>query len=430
MTTLISSTRRYNGGTSTRRRGRLASKPTLGVGKPTLSNCKHTFPVALIPCLALLLLCGCGITIDVPGPNGATGVDAGEPNDTFAQADVVSLDSRGVARLEGTVGSFADLDVFLLGALSAGDRIIVDANTAGSNLDVSVALFDDQERLVYANDDRTTESRFLDSYVDWIVRHTSSAYFLVVTGSGFATAGTETGDYEVTIEVTSGFAVPEPTGQILLLDFNGAVIDTPGLGSMILDPFDAADIAREYRGETQVIKDAIRTFMAEDFAAFNITIVTTDDPPLPSGTKFSSVFFGGRNVSAFGISESVDLYNVDCCDDAVIFTESFSPALFSRIPAATELSVAIANVASHEAGHILGLNHVTDDLALMDDQSTTDALLVDQRFSQAPLSPDIMVIGTQDAVLLLLETVGPQLDAVFKYVADRWADVWKPSVGP
>ncbi|MCH7873527.1 MAG: matrixin family metalloprotease [Planctomycetes bacterium] len=354
---------------------------------------------------------------------------AGEPNDTFAQADVVSFDSGGVARLEGTVESLADLDVFLLGALSAGDRILVDADTTGSNLDVSVALFDDQQRLVYANDDRTTSFRFLDSYLDWIVRHTSSAYYLVVTGSGFATAGTETGDYEVAVEVTSGFAVPEPTGQILLLDFDGAVIDTPGLGSIVLDSFDAADIDSVYRGETQVIKDAIRSFMAADFAAFDITIVTTDDPPLPAGTEFSSVFFGGRNVNAFGLSESVDLYNVDFCDDAVIFTESFSPALFSQIPTAAELSVAIANVASHEAGHILGLNHVTDDLALMDDQSTTDALLVDQRFQQAPLSPDVMSIGTQDSVLLLLETVGPQLDAVYKYVADRLADAWKPSVG-
>ena len=256
------------------------------------------------------------------------------------------------------------------------------------------------------------------------------AYYLVVTGSAFATAGTETGDYEVTVEVTSGFAVPEPTGQILLLDFDGAIIDTPGLGSIILDPFDAADIALVYREETQVFKDVIRTFMADDFAAFNITIVTTDDPPLPSGTEFSSVFFGGRNPNSFGISESVDLYNVDFCDDAVVFTESFSPALFSHLPTATELAVAIANVASHEAGHILGLNHVTDDLALMDDQSTADALLVDQRFQQAPLSPDIMTIGTQDSVLLLLETVGPRLDAAFKYVADRLADAWQPSVGP
>ena len=48
-----------------------------------------------------------------------------------------------------------------------------------------------------------------------------------------------------------------------------------------------------------------------------------------------------------------------------------------------------------------------DDLALMDDMSHTDAFLENQEFTEAPLSDDIMPIGVQDAVLLLLETVGP-----------------------
>ena len=386
-------------------------------------------PVALLAFLALLLSSGCGVTINVPDANGSGGVNPGEPNDTFAQADVVDFNSIGIAQVEGTVGSLADLDVFLLGALSSGDRIIIDADTTGSNLDVSVALFDDQERLVYANDDRETNFRFLDSYVDWVVRHNSSAYYLVITRSGFAVPGTETGAYQATVEVIPGSVVPAPAGQILMLDFDGDFVDTPALGAIVIDPFDAGDIDDTYIGQTQVIKDAVKAFMIEDFAAFDITIVTTDDPPLPFGTVFSSVYFGGFNFNAFGISEAVDLYNFDRCDDAVIFTESFAPANFSGTPTALALSVAIANVASHEAGHVLGLNHVTDDLALMDDQSTSDALLIDQRFQQAPLSPDIMSIGTQDSVLLLLEAIGPALDAAFKRVADRWADSWKPPVG-
>ncbi len=50
---------------------------------------------------------------------------------------------------------------------------------------------------------------------------------------------------------------------------------------------------------------------------------------------------------------------------------------------------------------------MNDDTALMDDRSASDVFLLDQEFKESPLSNDIMVIGTQDAVLLLDETVGP-----------------------
>ena len=83
------------------------------------------------------------------------------------------------------------------------------------------------------------------------------------------------------------------------------------------------------------------------------------------------------------------------------------PEVFSTLPSTQGLAVAIANVASHEAGHLLGLNHVDNDAALMDDRSAADVFLSDQEFMESPLSNDIMVIGTQDAVLLLDETVGP-----------------------
>ena len=58
------------------------------------------------------------------------------------------------------------------------------------------------------------------------------------------------------------------------------------------------------------------------------------------------------------------------------------------------------------AGHLLGLNHVDDDRALMDDQSAADVFISDQEFMEAPLSADVMSLGTQDAVLLLSESVG------------------------
>jgi hypothetical protein len=70
------------------------------------------------------------------------------------------------------------------------------------------------------------------------------------------------------------------------------------------------------------------------------------------------------------------------------------------------MGVAIGNVASHESGHLLGLNHVHDETALMDEVNPADTFLLDQDFKEAPLSETIGPFGVQDAFLLLQEILG------------------------
>ena len=337
----------------------------------------------------------------------ALGKTLGEPNDTFADPVVAVFDAAGVARLQGTVSSPGDLDVFLLGALSSGVRVIVDADTdaPASLLDVSVAVFDGEERLVANNDDRTMQD--LDSYVDFVTRHPGDDYYLVVTHSAFSGRDRDVGGYRVDVVLQGGYDVPEPVGQLLLLDFDGAAVDSPVLGRVTIAPFSAGAISAYYEGQDLRLRELIRDTVEQNFARFNVTVLTTDDPPPAADAPYSTVYFGGFNPSAFGIAEAVDLYNADFCDDAIIYAESFSPLVFTGVPSTAQLAVAIANVATHEAGHLLGLNHVSDDRAIMDDRSPADAFLEDQEFMEAPLSSDIMSIGTQDAVLLLQEIVGP-----------------------
>ena len=340
----------------------------------------------------------------VTSPLGKT---YGEPNGSFAGSIVVVFDSGGVAELQGTVALVGDMDVFRLGALAPGDRVVVVAETEDSDLDVSVAIFDADQRIVFANDDRVSGPAVdLDSYVDWIVRHESDPYYLVITHSAFARTTQYTGTYTVRVEVTSGGDVPAAVGQILLLDYRGGYVGSPALGPVTLAPFDAADISPIYQGQTTELKEEIRAVMEQNFEGFDVTITTSDDPLPADGVQYSTIYFGGYSPGAFGLAEAIDPYNIDYCDDAIVYTESFGPSVFSVTPTIEELGAAIGNVAAHEAAHLLGLNHVDDDRALMDDRSASDVLFMDQEFMEAPLSNDVMPIGVQDAVLLLMETVG------------------------
>lgn len=337
------------------------------------------------------------------------GKTSGEPNGSFEDPIVAVFGDDGVARLKGTVSMVGDLDVYLLGPVEAGVRLVVDVSSNGSLLDTSIAVFDAGGFLVAENDDRGTNLQSqadLDSYIDFVTRHGGERYYVVVTHSAFAGLDAHTGRYTIDITKTTGQPVPPPVPQLLMLDFDGGSVDSELLGSRTIVPFDAGAIASVYKGKTDEMKGAIRAGVEQNYERFDVIVITSDDPPPPEGTEYSTVFLGGFHASAFGIAESVDLYNQDYCDDAIIFTESFTLSAFSRVPTVAEMGLAIANVAAHEAGHILGLNHVDNDLALMDDRSAADAFIADQEFMAAVLSDDIMPIGMQDAVLLLTEIVG------------------------
>ncbi|MFQ5490689.1 MAG: hypothetical protein ACE5GE_08215 [Phycisphaerae bacterium] len=340
------------------------------------------------------------------GRSGSSVSSEGEPNDSFAQAGKVAFNSAKSASILGTIDNPGDLDVYDLGPMVRGNRIVVSVDSLTSGFDFSIALFDGDFKLFMDNDDRDLDARRLDPFVDQVVRHEGVNYYLVVGQSAFAGVGPTQGDYRADVEITSGQTVPPTKRQPIFPNFDGGEVEPDNLLVKNVRAFDASAISVIYAGQDDIIIQSIVDTMRENFDRFDVEIIT-DPADLPADGQYMTIMFGSRSARAFGISETVDHYNSVQNDTAIIFTESFTPLQFQPPrPDAAELGVAIGNIASHEAGHLLGLNHVDDTAALMDAVSPADTFLEDQNFMDAPLSGDILPIGTQDSALLLSESVG------------------------
>lgn len=327
---------------------------------------------------------------------------SGEPNDSFGQALDLILNSSGIGRIQGTIGTDDDIDVYDLGPVEPGDRIRVDLNGYGS-LDAAIAIFDDMGRLFAENDDRNPALNQLDPFLNEVVRHEGTNYYLAV---GSAPLGPSTGSYSASVVISRGEPVPPPKAQPVVLDFNGGSIYIPGDQTYTVGVFNTGDIDPAYAGMTTSVKRQIVATVEHDFAGLALELYTTDGSLPPAGTASSTVLFGGSSPGILGISQAVDPYNGDATDEAIIFTNSFRPSLFGRVLTAQELGEAIGNVAAHEMGHLLGLNHVADPTDLMDTTGSPSTLLDDQVFKNSVLDWTVWPFGTQNGLLLLMEILG------------------------
>jgi len=326
-----------------------------------------------------------------------------EPNDVFARAVVTGNVGAPRRVFEGRIDRVSDVDVFELGPLEAGSLVVVDFEHRDRSLRPVVALFDGAADVV----DRTAYPYVdagydMPSIIDQTIRHHGEHYRLAVTTRGGSPA---TGAYRLSVTIEDAGAVPLPRGQIVLLDFNGGTLDEPILDQTIIDPFSAAAIDEAYAGQDDALKAAIAEVVRARFHDLNVVVLTSDDPPADL-TGVSTLFVGSFHRTAFGAADAVDPFNEDPCDNGIVFAESFSPIKFGFTPPLEDLAVAIGQVAAHEIGHLLGLRHVLDPTAIMDEVSPASTLLADQAFKRAILAESVFPIGYQDAPALLLDTVG------------------------
>lgn len=350
-------------------------------------------------CLAIAVLWA-GMLLAAGGCNTSTTLFPGGQaagGNSFKTAGLLTLDANGNATIVGTITG-NDPIIFDLGKVTAGDRIIVSVEAAtGSMLDPVIAVFDQNEELFALNDDVDLNAGLLGSAINDVVVAPGDSLFLAIAKFSLNDGGA----YEGTVRIERGSTIPTPAMQSLLLNFAGGTVSTiPSEGTLTLSVFDAADIDPVYAGQTTTIKNRIVQVMQENFSGTGLQIFSSDQNPVLTPGTFSTIHFGSFSTTKFGVSAGVDQGNVDRCDDGIVFTNMFDDP-FATQPSVDGIAVAIANVAAHEAGHLLGLNHVGDILALMDNTGTASTLLADQNFKTAPLSPSVFPLGKQNAPAIL-----------------------------
>jgi hypothetical protein len=349
-----------------------------------------------------LILVGCGSfgtsedgfigAVSEMGDGSAVSAPASSSSSSPASSgsDVLS------ALVSGSVSGTGDFELFNLGAALAGDEWTVTLESTSTASGYTMVLFDaDYDMLMRA---RVTTRASLEH----ILRASTDTVYLGVMPA----YGSSGGQYDVQVVQAPGATVPSPRQQVVYLEFGPASgVRVHRRGAVSYDAFDATMIDPLYDGQTQLVKDTIVATMREDYAPYNVVIISSDDGPPPTDGPYSTVYFGTADDGLLGLADSVDMYNESLNEAAIVYVESFGLYRTMRLEA-DEMGVMIGNVASHELGHLLGLYHTKDPQEVMDSTGTAWDLAGTQTFHRGPLEDSVFATGMENTPRLLEQTVG------------------------
>lgn len=342
-----------------------------------------------------------------------------EPNDSFDQAQPVYTGSP--VELIGTLtpgATAAELDIWELGDVEAGDRV-TGSVTVGATGDVVVGLLNEQFELI----GQVIASNAIDHArtLDTIIPSAGERLYLTV-GSRYGIA--QPVDYNVVLTLHRDQPVADASRQAVVLNFSGGEgIRVANRTGMNIPAFDAANIEARFAGQTETVIELLFERVRQDFGSLGVDVYRDTDPAAPVD-NVSTIHFGTYDAALLGLADNVDAFNADTTQTAIVYTDTF--ALFTNLrPTESEIAQALANVTSHEIGHLLGLRHTANPNDVMDVTATASELLEDQWFGTAYLHTSVFPIGVQNSVQLLAWTVGgwvePQVVQSPKTVAKQAA---------
>jgi hypothetical protein len=323
-----------------------------------------------------------------------------EPNDTFDQAEPVPC--NGQVELVGTTAAnLMDVDLFDIGPGQAGQRLQADLNAGGADIQLGV-LDGNQQILAYLDPLSPTAG---PNRVDIILAAaTDHIHVMVATRNAIAADR----DYRASISLGAGLTVPTSRPQAVVLVFGGAAQVKIGSRPPVDVPkFDIANVNPEFAGQTEVAIQLLLQKVRDDYAGLNVTFYRDTDTNRPAD-DCTSIYFGNADTRLLGLADNIDPFNGTPEQSAIIYTDTFS--LFNQLHPGFDATIQVlANVASHETGHLLGLRHTAAPHDLMDVTASARQMLADQYFSLAELHGSVLPFGFQNAPAMLSWSVGGQL---------------------
>ncbi len=357
---------------------------------------------------------GCSPTLS---PADGSVIDAvatvGDSNAASPRAQNTSDDTEFPVRVQGTLVERGEFELFQVGGAARGQLWTV--TNAGGPLDYSTFLV----VLLDANRDLIMRQQVSAGQpLEHVVRSDTDTMFV-----GVSTAfGRAAGEYHFDVNVRGGYAVPPARGQVVWLNFAGGDDVAVHRRSELSFPrFDGDLLGSAYAGETAALKAAIVSALEEDYSAYNLTVLTSDDGPPPE-TPHATIHFGGYDNGLLGLADSVDQYNQDSWESAIIYVESFADYAVMELTV-DEMGQMLGNVASHELGHLLGLFHTQTPTDVMDTTGTAWDLAGNQMLERARLEETVFPTGYENSPARLSETIGlapvPKVDTARSLSKER-----------
>ncbi len=343
--------------------------------------------------------------------------------------DNITNDTPIIPYVNDTATVIPDFDaprqIFDLGPLNQGDRVFLSLATTpgfGASFELpnniaglpefSVMMLDaNRDIFTWYQDDFVLFTRD----VKLVVGHDSPHYYVVLDGG-----------IGLNVQIQRDSGLYETRGQTIYLNFDGTpAVTVGGQPPTSIAALDASDFNAYFAvnpnwgdNETQSLKAAIVSTIQSIYDGYDVQFVTSDagTPTAP----FQTMHIGGTSTSLYGIADYIDPRNETLTGTGITFAVTIGAGtienggVFNPVDNLSELGAAIGRVAAHEIGHLLGLRHTADGTDVMQSggagrdagDPTIPRIFKSATVLQSEQVDSLPALGTQNAPLLLLETLG------------------------